>query len=88
MPPLSRARCASLPTGGRLLVKDVDAQPAYKRWFTRALDRVMDPATPVHYWGAEELQALLEDVGFEVHRHLMVDVLPYPHVLYVCAAPP
>jgi ABC-type sugar transport system ATPase subunit len=43
----------------------------------------MDPRTPVRYWGAEELQALLEDVGFEVHRHLMVDVLPYPHVLYV-----
>jgi hypothetical protein len=22
-------------------------------------------------------------VGFDVHRHLMVDVLPYPHVLYI-----
>ena len=61
----------------------MDRQPAYKRWFTHALDRVMDPATPVHYWGTEELQALLEDVGFDVHRHLMVDLLPYPHVLYI-----
>ena len=73
----------TLPAGGRLLVKDVDRQPAYKRWFTHALDRVMDPSTPVRYWGTEELQALLEDVGFDVHRHLMVDVLPYPHVLYI-----
>jgi hypothetical protein len=32
----------------------------------------------------ERLQALLEQVGFRVRRHLMVDVLPYPHVLYVC----
>ena len=48
----------------------------------------MDPATPVRYWGAEELQALLEDVGFDVHRHLMVDVLPYPHVLYIARRRP
>lgn len=81
--PLLEQVAETLPEGGRLLVKDVDRQPAYKRWFTHALDRVMDPRTPVHYWGAEELQALLEDVGFEVHRHLMVDVLPYPHVLYI-----
>jgi 2-polyprenyl-3-methyl-5-hydroxy-6-metoxy-1,4-benzoquinol methylase len=70
--------------GGRLLVKDVDAHPAYKRWFTWALDRLMDPRTPVSYWPADRLQALLERVGFTVHRHLMVDILPYPHVLYVC----
>jgi 2-polyprenyl-3-methyl-5-hydroxy-6-metoxy-1,4-benzoquinol methylase len=81
--PLLEQVAKALPAGGRLLVKDVDRQPAYKRWFTHALDKVMDPRTPVHYWGAEELQALLEDVGFEVHRHLMVDFLPYPHVLYV-----
>ena len=81
--PLLEQVAKTLPAGGRLLVKDVDRQPAYKRWFTHALDRVMDPRTPVKYWSAEELQALLEDVGFEVHRHLMVDVLPYPHVLYI-----
>ena len=81
--PLLEQVAKTLPEGGRLLVKDVDRQPAYKRWFTHVLDRVMDPRTPVRYWGAEELQTLLEDVGFEVHRHLMVDVLPYPHVLYI-----
>ena len=82
--PLIEQVATTLPEGGRLLVKDVDRQPAYKRWFTHALDKVMDPATPVRYWGAEELQALLESVGFDVYRHLMVDILPYPHVLYVC----
>jgi cyclopropane fatty-acyl-phospholipid synthase-like methyltransferase len=81
--PLFEQVAKTLSAGGRLLVKDVDRRPAYKRWFTHALDRVMDPRTPVRYWGVEELQALLEDVGFEVHRHLMVDLLPYPHVLYI-----
>ena len=77
-------RC--LPPGGRLLVKDVDTRPAAKRWFTWALDRLMAPRTPVRYWSTEELTAALERAGFGVHRHLMVDLLPYPHVLYVCEA--
>ena len=74
-----------LPVGGRLLIKDVDSSPAWKRWFTHALDRLMDPRAPVRYWSAAELQGLLEEVGFTVYRHLMVDILPYPHILYVCA---
>ena len=84
VPPLIGALARCLPSGGRLLVKDLDTRPAYKRWFTWALDRVMDPRAPVRYWPAESLQALLERSGFRVHRHLMVDLLPYPHVLYVC----
>lgn len=70
--------------GGVLVVKDVDTQPAYKRWFTHALDLLMSPGGVIHYWPAGELQALLERIGFRVYRHLMVDFLPYPHVLYVC----
>jgi hypothetical protein len=27
---------------------------------------------------------VLRDVGFRVYRHVMVDILPYPHILYVC----
>ncbi len=70
--------------GGRLIVKDVDTQPAYKRWFTHALDLLMSPGGVIHYWPAGELQALLQRTGFRVYRHLMVDFLPYPHVLFVC----
>lgn len=70
--------------GGALIVKDVDTQPAYKRWFTYALDLLMSPRGVIHYWTACDLQALLQRTGFRVYRHLMVDVLPYPHVLFVC----
>ena len=72
----------------RLLIKDVDRRPFYKRWFTHALDKLMDPGAAVRYWDAEELGRLLQDVGFTVHRHLMVDILPYPHILYVCERRP
>ena len=86
--PLLEEMAKVLPPGGRLLIKDVDTRPAWKRWFTHALDRVMDPASPVRYWEGEELQALLEEIGFSVYRHLMVDILPYPHILYICQRRP
>ena len=70
------------------VIKDVDSRPAWKRWFTHALDCLMDPGSPVRYWSAEELQGLLEEIGFTVYRHLMVDILPYPHILYVCQRRP
>jgi SAM-dependent methyltransferase len=86
--PLLEQVAKILPPGGRLLIKDVDRRPFYKRWFTHALDKVMDPGAAVRYWDPEELGRLLQDVGFTVHRHLMVDILPYPHVLYVCERRP
>jgi len=78
---------AALAPGGCLVVKDVDSRPAYKRWFTHALDLLVSPKSPPHYWPAETLQAALENVGFQVFRHAMVDFLPYPHVLYICRKP-
>jgi 2-polyprenyl-3-methyl-5-hydroxy-6-metoxy-1,4-benzoquinol methylase len=86
--PLLEQLAKTRPPGGRLIVKDVDRSPAWKRWFTHALDKVMDPRTPVRYWAAAELQPLIERIGFRVYRHLMVDVLPYPHVLYVAERRP
>ena len=86
VPPLLAGLRRALPVGGRLLVKDVDTRPAAKRWFTWALDRAMAPRTPVRYWSADELTRALDDAGFDVRRHLMVDILPYPHILYICEA--
>jgi len=69
---------------GVLIVKDVAARPAYKRWFTFVLDKVMDYKTPVHYWEVEELRSELLRHFKTVYVHAMIDYLPYPHVLYVC----
>ena len=82
--PLLAELHAALAPGACLAVKDVDRRPAYKRWFTHALDLLVSPGSAPHYWAAEALQAALEETGFRVHRHAMVDFLPYPHVLYVC----
>jgi cyclopropane fatty-acyl-phospholipid synthase-like methyltransferase len=85
--PLLAELHATLLPGACLLVKDVDTHPAYKRWFTHALDLLVSPGSPPHYWAAETLQAALQEAGFRVSRHSMVDFLPYPHVLYVCRKP-
>jgi len=73
----------ALPRGGRLIIKDLDTEPAWQRLFAHALDLAMSPTSPVHYWNDEDLRALLVDIGFDVKLHAMVDYLPYPHVLFV-----
>ena len=88
VPPLLRQLHRAVAPGGLLMVKDVDTRPTAKRWFTWALDKLMDPRAPVRYWSGDELAGALGDAGFMVRRHLMVDILPYPHILYVCTRQP
>jgi 2-polyprenyl-3-methyl-5-hydroxy-6-metoxy-1,4-benzoquinol methylase len=81
--PLIHTIASNLEPGGRLLVKDIEPSPSYKLGFTWALDKLMDYKAPVRYWAPEEIQPLIERAGFVVHRHRMIDYLPYPHILYV-----
>jgi 2-polyprenyl-3-methyl-5-hydroxy-6-metoxy-1,4-benzoquinol methylase len=78
----------ALVPGGLLIVKDVTTTPTYKRWFTWLLDKGMDMRAPVDYWPKHELEARLRQSGFVVHSHAMLDVLPYPHQLYLCRKRP
>lgn len=69
---------------GILIIKDVADRPRYKMLFTLLLDRLLVGMEPIRYWPPAELMAVLTGLGFEVVRHRMNDVLPYPHILYVC----
>ena len=75
---------ARLAPGGTLIIKDVADKPTYKMLFTLALDRLMVGMEPIRYWPVLELSSLLRALGFLVRVHPIRDVLPYPHVLYVC----
>ena len=82
--PLIEQLAQTLDPATRLIVKDVNSRPAYKRWFTFMMDKLVDPHSPVRYWEARELTELFSTCGFNVPRHPMIDYLPYPHMLYVC----
>ena len=70
--------------GATLIVKEVEDRPRWKMWFTLLLDRLMVGMQPIHYWPPAEMNAMLEKLGFDVKKHRMRDVLPYPHILYIC----
>ena len=74
----------TLEPGGRLIIKEVDTKPAFKRIFTHALDLLMDRKHPPHYRSSVDMRGLLTAAGFRVYQHAMLDILPYPHVLYIC----
>jgi 2-polyprenyl-6-hydroxyphenyl methylase/3-demethylubiquinone-9 3-methyltransferase len=82
-PFLARLRDRLRP-GATLIVKEVEDRPWWKMWFTLLLDRLMVGMQPIHYWPPAEMTVLLERLGFDVKKHRMRDVLPYPHILYVC----
>jgi 2-polyprenyl-3-methyl-5-hydroxy-6-metoxy-1,4-benzoquinol methylase len=81
--PLVRELVANLVPNARLIIKDVDSRPFHKMVFTWLLDKAMDCRAQVHYWPAADLQELLVATGLQVHRHAMVDYLPYPHMIYI-----
>ena len=70
--------------GGILILKDVETRPWWKVLFTWALDMIMSPQHPPHYVEPDSMRRLLEETGFDVKIHPVHDVLPYPHILYVC----
>ena len=73
--------------GGVFIVKDVDTRPRYKMAFTWLLDVLMTRGERPQYWSVADMTDALRTPGFEVICYAMVDVLPYPHELYVCTKP-
>ena len=69
---------------GLLIIKEVESKPLYKAVFAWILDKLMDPKTPVNYYSQEEMTRMLEAHGFDVKCHHLRDILPYPHIMYIC----
>jgi len=82
--PLLETIYSRLKKGTRLIIKDVETRPAWKLWFTYALDKLLDLKAEINYWDQRDLKQLLADAGFHVYHHAMRDVLPYPHIIYIC----
>jgi cyclopropane fatty-acyl-phospholipid synthase-like methyltransferase len=73
-----------LAPNGVLVIKDIATYPRWKMFFTWVLDMVMSPRMPPHYVDPSSLCKLLAQIGFTVETRPLPDILPYPHILYIC----
>lgn len=69
---------------GILIIKDITAKPWLKMAFTWLLDKLMDFRAPLRYYSKDEMTLLIEAQGFDVKVHRLIDILPYPHIMYIC----
>lgn len=69
---------------GCLIIKDVHRANRLKLLFTWLLDYVMTKGEKVWYQSREYMTKTLQETGFSVIYVYLDDVLPYPHILYVC----
>jgi len=71
--------------GGILVIKDIHRDNRPKLLFTWILDALMTKNEPVFYRDETSLTSELTDIGFaQVIRIRINDILPYPHIQYVC----
>lgn len=84
---LVRKSFAALSPGGIMVVKDIHRAAPFKLFFTWALDMLMTKFDPVYYRAQKDFVALFESAGFQVKTRHLNDLLPYPHILYVCQKP-
>jgi len=82
--PLLEVIFRHLAPGGILILKDIATSPRWKVAFTWSLDVLMSPRQPPFYIDMVSMRDLLDGVGFDVKTHALLDILPYPHVLYIC----
>ncbi len=77
-----------LSDNGILIIKDIETHSKLKVLFTWLLDKAMDYKTPVSYHSREKMIDLASSIGFSVKFHSLVDILPYPHIMYICQKQP
>ena len=73
-----------LQDNGVLIIKDITAKPWWKMAFTWLLDKLMDFRAPLRYYTKDEMVARITERGFDVKVHRLIDILPYPHIMYIC----
>jgi len=82
--PLLKKCYDSLPSGGLLIIKDVDKSTVWKYIWNYIHDFLKNRNLPFYCLDTPILVALLEMIGFQVQATRLDAGYPYPHVLYLC----
>lgn len=85
--PLLKKCYDSLPSGGLLLIKDVNKSSAFKYVWNYLHDILRNRGLPFYCLDTPVLLALLDLVGFRATVIPLDAGYPYPHVLYLCLKP-
>ncbi len=67
---------------GAIIIKDVLRKPAWKLFFTWALDVVMTRGFDMWYWNPQQFREAVDD-AFAMETYPISDWLPYPHVVHL-----
>lgn len=80
---VARSVAAALKPGGVAIVKDLDAEPAWKYRWNRVHDRLVAGPEPIVCLGPADMAALFREAGLVVERADRIDhrFTPYAHYL-------
>ncbi len=73
-----------LPTGGLLIIEEVDDKPLCKYWFNTMLDKMLNIGDRIFFRNQREFRELLEKIGFKVNVKEANKGLPLSDVIFIC----
>ncbi len=73
-----------LPTGGLLIIEEVDDEPLCKYWFNTIVDRMLNIGKGIFFRNQREFRELLERIGFKVSVKEANKGLPLSDVIFIC----
>jgi 2-polyprenyl-3-methyl-5-hydroxy-6-metoxy-1,4-benzoquinol methylase len=68
---------------GELVLKDLEKRPLWKYAYHYVQDSIAYRSR-LYFRSSEEMEKLLNDIGFRVTVVPLESPLPYPHVIYIC----
>ena len=79
------ARCyQKLPTGGLLIIEEVNNRPLWKYWFAIMSDKILNVGERQFFRNHREFQRLLERIGFHVETKKVYKGIPLSDILFIC----
>ena len=79
------ARCyQKLPSGGLLIIEEVDNRPLWKYWFAILNDKILNVSERQFFRSHREFQKLLQRIGFRVKTKKVDEGIPLSDILFIC----
>ena len=79
------SRCyQKLPSGGLLIIEEVDNRPLWKYWFAIVSDKILNVDERQFFRSYRDFQKLLERIGFHIKTKKVDKGIPLSDILFIC----